>query len=118
MVLVVETEPLARVSLGELFCAENYTVLSAANVEEAMPHVAANPHIDAVLIDLYTPSWDRFMDHVRRATPGALIVAMGSFDTGMEKLTAERLGAHLHVEKPLLFSELHTQLSDLLRRRG
>lgn len=116
-ILVFEAEPLARASLAELFRAENSIVHTAANIDEAMFYLDNNAHIDAVLIDLYAPFWDRFMRQIRRTMPNAVIVAMGSFDTDVEATRAQGLGVDAHVEKPLLFSELHERLLDLLRKR-
>ncbi len=117
-ILVVDDEEQIRRAMKSLLTARHYTVLLAANGEEAL-ELAADHAPDLVVLDLSMPGMSG-MDVCRelRAWYTGPILILSVRGSEAEKITALDLGADDYLTKPFLAGELLARIRALLRRAG
>jgi two-component system, OmpR family, response regulator MprA len=118
-VLVVDDEPAVRRALERALILDNYTVELAADGQEALDALAAEP-ADAVVLDIMMPGVDglEVARRMRRAgdrTPILMLTARDAVDDRVAGLDA---GADDYLVKPFALRELQARLRALLRRAG
>ena len=106
-VLIIDDEPLMRLSMLDALKAEGYQVQEASNGEEGIQKTKANRY-DLVITDLKMPRSDglqvvRVCKERSPETEVIVITAHGSVDTAVQ---AMKLGAHDYVTKPFSMDEL------------
>ncbi len=119
LVLVVDDEPAVRRALERALALERYDIALAADGEQALDALAANP-ADAVILDIAMPGVDglEVCRRMRRAgdrTPVLMLTALDAIDDRVRGLDA---GADDYLVKPFALRELQARLRALLRRTG
>lgn len=106
-ILIIDDEPLMRVSMVDALKAEGYQVQEASNGEEGIQKTKTDRY-DLVITDLKMPGSDglqvvRVCKEYSPETEVIVITAHGSVDTAVQ---AMKLGAHDYVTKPFAMDEL------------
>lgn len=115
--LVVDDEAAILRFLKPALEANNYEVIGAATVAEAVKHIAADAP-DIVLLDLGLPDGDG-KDVIRRVREWSdvPIVVLSARDREIEKIESLDLGADDYVNKPFNVGELMARMRTALRHR-
>jgi two-component system, OmpR family, response regulator MprA len=118
-VLVVDDEPAVRRALERALKLDDYEVSLAADGQEALDALAADP-ADAVVLDIAMPRVDglevaRRMRQAGDRTPILMLTARDAIDDRVEGLD---VGADDYLVKPFALKELQARLRALLRRAG
>lgn len=115
--LVVDDEVAILRFLKPALEANNYEMISAATVAEAVKHIAAEAP-DIVLLDLGLPDGDG-KDVIRRVREWSdvPIVVLSARDREIEKIESLDLGADDYVNKPFNVGELMARMRTALRHR-
>ncbi len=106
-VLIIDDEPLMRLSMLDALRAEGYETQEASNGEEGLEKTKASRY-DVVITDLKMPGSDglqvvRMCKEYSPETEVIVMTAHGSVDTAVQ---AMKLGAHDYVTKPFSVDEL------------
>jgi two-component system response regulator MprA len=117
-ILVVDDERAVRESLRRALELEGYEVELAANGEEALERLEAEPEPDAVILDVLMPVVDglEVCARLRRRgsrLPVLMLTARAEVESRVEGLDA---GADDYLTKPFALEELLARLRALLRR--
>ncbi len=117
IVLVVDDEPQIRRFLRPSLTAQGFTVVEAANAEEALTQAAAvKPAI--IVLDMGLPDRDGIeVIHALREWTQTPILVLSVRDREAEKIAALDAGADDYVEKPFAMGELLARLRAALRHR-
>lgn len=115
--LVVDDEVAILRFLKPALEANNYEMISAATVAEAVKHIAAEAP-DIVLLDLGLPDGDG-KDVIKRVREWSdvPIVVLSARDRETEKIKSLDLGADDYVNKPFNVGELMARMRTALRHR-
>jgi len=123
-ILIVDDDDALRESLSLILGAEGYSVLTAANGEEALLLVDERP-VDVVLCDLRMPGLDGFdlIPQIARRIPGIPIILMSAHGTDDLAVEAIQRGAYDYLSKPFQPSDIRLTLlkaheREQLRRRN
>ena len=106
-VLIIDDEPLMRVSTLDALLAEGFEVQEASNGEEGIQKIQTGQY-DVVITDLKMPGSDglQVMQACKARSPETeviVITAHGSVDTAVQ---AMKLGAYDYITKPFSIDEL------------
>src|SRR3954447_24863912 len=118
-ILVVDDEPAVQSALSRALTMERYEVAQAADGEEALARLGADPY-EAVILDIAMPRMDG-LEVCRRlreggdSTPVLMLTARGEVDDRVAGLDA---GADDYLVKPFALRELLARVRALLRRAG
>lgn len=117
--LIVEDEPLQRLTLKDICIDLGYEVLEAANGEEALFLIEDNQSVDIVLTDLSMPVMDgRDLIKAIRTRhvniPVAVLTISRDLDDVVEVM---RLGAQDFIPKPIEPERLNVTIKNLLEKR-
>jgi DNA-binding NtrC family response regulator len=107
LILVVETETTARVSLSELLRDEGYLVVEAADSGSALTQISRDQTIKVVLADLEMPSWTTIIQQARANLPNSFILGMVRYGALPNAYQAQRFGANTHLVKPISFADVN-----------
>src|SRR3990172_7156783 len=117
-VLIIDDEPLMRISLSDALKAEGYNVASAATGSEGLKEIKETSY-DVVITDLRLPEVDgvQILNTCRQISPHTkvlMITAYGSVDTAVE---AMKIGAYDYITKPFSMDELILTVKRLVEMR-
>lgn len=121
-ILLVDDEELLRAGVQEMLEMTGYTVITAANGQEAMACLTQQ-NIDLVITDLVMPKMDGvdFVDQVRKIRPDVpVIVVSGSTRNIMQRYGIDSIqvpGADASLSKPFKGVDLMSQIKALLESR-
>jgi PAS domain S-box-containing protein len=115
-ILVLDDDDAVRGLLQQTLTEAGYEVLSARDGREGMRMVATNP-FDLVLTDLIMPDQEGIetIRNLHRDYPSIRIVAISGALDAVYLQTAELLGAHAALRKPIDGEELLRTVRELLR---
>src|SRR5437899_7428001 len=95
---------------------DGYSVVQAADGEEALRHFADTP-IDLVVLDIMLPRLDGLEVCKRlRATSTVPIIMLTARDDELDKVVGLELGADDYITKPFSIREFRSRVRALLRR--
>jgi two-component system, NtrC family, response regulator HydG len=116
--LVVDDEQANLDSLDRIFAREGLRVLKAANGQEAVEALRANP-VDVVLTDLMMPgmSGQELLRAVRAVAPDAEVVLMTAYGTVEAAVAAMKDGAYDFLTKPLKRHAVLKSVAQALEKR-
>ena len=106
-ILIIDDEPLMRISISDALKSEGYNTLSAASGSEGLKAVKDNSY-DVVITDLKLPEVDglQILKACRQFSPRTkvlMITAYASVETAVE---AMKQGAYDYITKPFSMDEL------------
>jgi DNA-binding response OmpR family regulator len=115
-ILLVDDEESVRTVLAFPLERDGYTVVQAADGEEALERFAAHPP-DLVVLDLMLPRLDGLEVCKRlRATSTVPIIMLTARDDELDKVIGLELGADDYITKPFSIREFRSRVRALLRR--
>lgn len=116
-ILVVDDEPAIRRLLRSTLGVQDYTVLEAASVVQAL-EVLAREKVDLIILDLGLPDGDGF-EVIKKLRPDSQvpIIVLSSRDDESGKVQALDAGADDYVTKPFGVEELVARIRAALRHR-
>ena len=116
-ILVVDDEPAIRRLLRSTLGVQDYTILEAANVAQAL-EVLGREKVDLIILDLGLPDGDGF-EVIRKLRPDSQvpIIVLSSRDDERGKVQALDAGADDYVTKPFGVEELVARIRTALRHR-
>ncbi len=100
-ILIVDDEENIRLSLGGLLTEEGYTVLTAANGENAIQLIKVED-IDMVFLDVRMPGMNglEVLEHIHKLKLELRVVMISAFGNTDTVVQAMRLGAYNFIDKP------------------
>ena len=115
-ILVVDDDKNTRRLLTAVLEAENYSVSTAENGEEALA-VLDKTHVDLIVLDIMMPKMDGYgvTREIRRTSDVPIIILTALGDVS-ERITGLELGADDYVVKPFSPKELEARVKTVLRR--
>ena len=115
--LIVDDEPQILRALTPALAAAGFTVMAAANGEEALSALAHDP-CEAVILDLGLPDMDgkEVIQRIREWSDAPIIV-LSARDLESEKIAALDAGADDFVNKPVGVGELLARIRAVMRGR-
>ncbi len=117
-VLLVEDEPILRLTLAHDLTEEGYTVTAAGDGAEGKAALSAQP-FDAALLDLRLPEVDglTLLKQFKAANPQGGAIMMTAYGTIESAVAAMKAGASEYLLKPFPMEELLLVLRALLAQR-
>jgi DNA-binding NtrC family response regulator len=112
-VLVVDDEPLVRMSLADALREAGFTIIEASNADEALGHLAFRPCIDLVITDVFMPgSMDglQLVNEIRERGESMAIIVMSGYAS-----SADLQGDVYFMPKPFLTSDMIAMVGKRLR---
>jgi DNA-binding NtrC family response regulator len=118
-ILLVEDEPILRVTLGNDLTDQGFDVVTARDGEEGLARLREHP-FDVAVLDLKLPKIDglELLEKFRAAHPQGLAVMMTAYGTVESAVTAMKFGAADFLVKPFPSEDLVMLLRGLLARRA
>ncbi len=118
-ILIVDDEPLMRISIGDALKDEAYIVMDTGLGKEGID-IIREGNVDVVITDLRLPDTDGIdvLKQCKRYSPETkviMITAHGSVDTAVE---AMRYGAYDYITKPFSMDKLLLMVERVLRLRA
>ncbi len=116
-ILVVDDDRHTRMLLQAILEAENYTVFTASNGEEAL-EVTDREHIDLVVLDIMMPKMDgyEFTKTLRECDDNLPILMVSAKHLPADKKKGFIVGTDDYMTKPIDEEELLLRIKALLRR--
>jgi DNA-binding response OmpR family regulator len=116
-ILVVEDDKNTRRYIEAILAAENYTVLTASNGEEALD-VMDREHIDLVVLDIMMPKMDgyEFTRTLRGNNNNLPVLMVSAKQLPMDKHKGFLAGTDDYMTKPFDAEEMVLRIKALLRR--
>src|SRR5437763_10392084 len=115
-ILLVDDEESVRKVLSFPLERDGFTVVQAADGEEALREFAANS-VDLVVLDIMLPRLDGLEVCKRlRATSSVPIIMLTARDDELDKVIGLELGADDYITKPFSIREFRSRVRALLRR--
>ncbi len=117
-VLVVEDEPLARLSIRAALLKDGFKVLEAESGEEALGLFDRSPSPDVVILDIGLPGLNGFevCQKIREKREDTAILMLTARADPADKITGLTLGADDYLVKPFNPGELVARIRAVLRR--
>ena len=117
-ILIVDDEPIALKSLGDILTLEGYKVATAENGQEAVNYVR-NHYVDLMIVDLRMPGIGglevvQIVNDISQDTEIILLTAFGSTDSAVKAL---RLRIHDYLLKPASPAKILASVQMGLSRR-
>ena len=118
-ILLVEDEPILRLTLGNDLAEEGFEVTCAPDGAEGLRHIEGQA-FDVALLDLKLPKADglTLLHSFKAANPRGLAIMMTAYGTIQSAVAAMKAGATDYLLKPFPPEELLTLLRGLLVQRG
>lgn len=118
-ILVVDDEPLKRITLQIELSEAGYTVYDAAEPHAALRLLDSKP-VDVVVTDLKMPGMDglTFLEHVNARRPDVHVIMMTAYGTVETAVAAMKRGACDYITKPFTTQELLGRIEPLLMCRA
>src|SRR2546430_15077386 len=115
-ILLVDDEAAVRKLLASPLERDGYSVVQAADGEEALRQFADQP-VDLVVLDIMLPRLDGLEVCKRlRATSTVPIIMLTARDDELDKVIGLELGADDYITKPFSIREFRSRVRALLRR--
>lgn len=117
-ILIIDDEEEACEFLKRILERHNYIALTAANGEEGLALVKANPDANIVFTDIFMPKMDglEFLQLVRQFNPKAEVIMMTGHTDKQTPVEAVRYSASGYLLKPLEAAEVMGEIKRALIR--
>lgn len=119
VILVVDDEPLKRITLQIELNESGYTVFEAADALAAK-HIFESQPIDVVVSDVRMPGMNglELLTYVKQTRPDVDVILMTAYSTVETAVLAIKRGAYDYITKPFTTPELIAKLDQLLAIRA
>lgn len=116
-ILIAEDDQPIREGLEDLLSQNDYTVLSAANGEEALKIFQESP-LDLALLDIMMPKLSGYdlCREIRKTNTTLPVIFLSAKDEEIDKVLGLELGADDYMVKPFGVHELLARIRTVLRR--
>ena len=106
-ILMVEDEPLMRISISDSLRTEGYSVTDTASGDEGL-RLIQSEHFDAIITDLKLPGVDGIdiLKASKRFSPQTQVIIMTAYATIQTAVEAMKEGAREYITKPFSTEEL------------
>ena len=117
-ILVVDDEPVARQSMGDILRLEGFAVNSVPNGQAAIEYVRTHP-VELLIVDLRMPGMDglEVVQVVNQISPETEVVLLTAFATTESTIQALRLRIHDYLLKPASPAQVIASVKKGLARR-
>lgn len=117
-ILVVDDEPVARQSMGDILRLEGFAVNSVPNGQAAIEYVRTHP-VELLIVDLRMPGMDglEVVQVVNQISPETEVVLLTAFATTESAIQALRLRIHDYLLKPASPAQVIASVKKGLARR-
>lgn len=117
-ILIVDDEPLIRLSLTEWLKEENYLTLAVEDGPSAVAAVRKEPW-DIMLLDLKMPGMDglEVLREVKKAAPQTTVIMMTAYASVASSVQAMKEGAYDYIVKPFDVQELTLLLKRIVEHQ-
>ncbi len=117
-ILIVDDEPLIRLSLTEWLKEENYLTLAAEDGPSALAAVQREPW-DIMLLDLKMPGMDgiEVLREVKKIAPETTVIMMTAYASVASSVQAMKEGAYDYIVKPFDVQELTVLLKRIVEHQ-
>lgn len=117
-ILVVDDDELIRTSLSELLRLEGYETETAASVQQASAHLAAET-FEVVIADVSMPEVDGFelLKMIRNRYPETAVIMITGYGTIESAVEAIKHGAFDYLTKPIIDDEIKLVIERALRQQ-
>jgi len=114
-VLIVDDEPLKRITLQIELAEAGYTVYDAPEAPSAMRLLEAHP-VDVIVTDLKMPEMDgiTFLERAKGLHPDVQVIMMTAYGTVDTAVEAMKRGAYDYITKPFSTAALLAKIEPLL----
>ncbi len=118
-ILVVDDEPLKRITLQIELAENGYQVYEAADAQAARRILDSCP-IDVVVSDVRMPGLSglELLTYIKQTRPAVEVILMTAYATIDTAVLAIKRGAHDYITKPFTTQELLAKLEPLMARRA
>ena len=115
-ILIAEDDSVCRLVLATLLKADNITILSAVNGQEAVDMVRQHPEINLVFMDIKMPVMNGYeaTRHIKEFRPDLPVIAQTAFTSAENRENAIKAGCDGFITKPIKKSELHSLVDEKL----
>jgi len=115
-VLIIDDEPLMRISVSDALKGEGYEVSEAASGREGLG-LAGESGFDVVITDLRLPDIDgiEVLKALRKSSPETMVVLITAFGAVETAVEAMKYGAYDYVTKPFAMDELLIMIKRMLK---
>jgi len=117
-ILIVDDEPVARQSLGDILRLEGYAVNAVPNGQAAVEYVRTHP-VELMIVDLRMPGMDglEVVQVVNQVSPETEVILLTAFGSTESAVQALRLRIHDYLLKPAPPSQVVNSVKKGLARR-
>ncbi|MFA5144014.1 MAG: response regulator [Candidatus Omnitrophota bacterium] len=118
VILVVDDEREATMSLRGFFAALGYDMLTAFDGKEALEIIDSGRRIDLILLDIRMPGIDgiQILEHLRQTDSGTKVIVITAYDKDV-KDEVEGLGVDGFLTKPIDLSKLIDNVRRVIDRK-
>ncbi|MBW7957713.1 MAG: sigma-54-dependent Fis family transcriptional regulator [Deltaproteobacteria bacterium] len=115
-ILIIDDEPLMRISIGDALKGEGYEVSEAASGREGLG-LAKDGGFDVVITDLRLPDIDglEVLRSLRKSSPETMVILITAFGAVETAVEAMKYGAYDYVTKPFAMDELLIMIRRMLK---
>ncbi|MBU0634103.1 MAG: response regulator [Candidatus Omnitrophica bacterium] len=119
VILLMEDDEVLRRYLAKLLRADNFEVLEAGSVKEALER-SQNEHLGLVVADLKMPDdtaigFMKKLSQLHIEIPVVIITAFGEWETYLEALD---LGVYDYLNKPIEYTEFREKIKSVLSKNA
>src|SRR4030066_1671359 len=117
-IMVIDDEPLMRITVQDALAAEGYKVTTAETGEKGLTLQRVNP-TDILITDLKLPDMDgiQILREVKTISPETQVIMITAYGTIDSAVTAMKEGASDYLTKPFAMDELLLIIRRLLRMK-
>ena len=117
-ILIVDDEPILRLTLEEFLRHEGFEAEPAASGAEALAR-AAERDFDVAICDVQMPGMDglELLNRLRQVSPETFVLIITAYATVETAVEAFQAGAHDYLMKPVIFDDLLHKIRHLVEYR-
>lgn len=116
-ILIIDDEPLMRISTGDALRGDGYEVSEAASGREGLGLAKEDGGFDVVITDLRLPDIDgiEVLKSLRKSSPDTMVVLITAFGAVETAVEAMKYGAYDYITKPFAMDELLMMVKRILK---
>ena len=118
-VMLVDDEVSFVETTAKRLAKRNIDVITAFSAEEGLEKLAANPHLDAIVLDIKMPGMDGIeaLKEIKKVSPLMEVIMLTGHATIESAIEGMKLGAYDYLRKPCDIEELVGQLEGATKKK-